>query len=373
MDVLLSFPSLLLAILIVTVLGRGLVNSVLAISIVYDPGLRARRARPGALASASRTSSPPTAPSASKDMRILLHRVFPNTLTPLVVQATLGFATAVLEIAGLGFLGLGVQPPDAEWGTMISRADRSILNAPHLVLFPGHPHLPQRARLQPPRRRAPRRPRPAERAPCLTSDVATPTATCRSLTCCPTTSRRPPRSTPCWRRRSASRRRSTRRRCSRCRGLRTWFFTGDGDVQAVDGVDLTVGRGEVLGLVGESGSGKSVTMLSVLRLVDKPGRIVAGTVRFDGIDLLDLRARRSCARSAATASRWSSSSRTRSLHPCYNAGCQISEVYEIHRNSSPQGGRREGGRDAARRSASPTPSGGRSRSRTSCRAARPSG
>ena len=70
-------------------------------------------------------------------MRILLHRVFPNTLTPLVVQATLGFATAVIEIAGLGFLGLGVQPPTAEWGTMISLAYRSILNAPHLVLFPG--------------------------------------------------------------------------------------------------------------------------------------------------------------------------------------------------------------------------------------------
>src|SRR5690606_40120607 len=58
------------------------------------------------------------------------------------------------------------------------------------------------------------------------------------------------------------------------RGLRTWFFTSGGVVKAVDGVDLTVGRGEVLGLVGESGSGKSVTFLSVMRLVDAPGRIV---------------------------------------------------------------------------------------------------
>ena len=67
----------------------------------------------------------------------LSHRVFPNTLTPLIVQATLGFATAVLEIAALGFLGLGVQPPDAEWGTMISAAYRNIFNSPHLVFWPG--------------------------------------------------------------------------------------------------------------------------------------------------------------------------------------------------------------------------------------------
>ncbi len=73
-----------------------------------------------------------------KTPRLLFHRVFPNTLTPLVVQSTLGFATAVLEIAGLGFLGLGVQPPGAEWGTMVSDGFRaSILSVPHLTIFPG--------------------------------------------------------------------------------------------------------------------------------------------------------------------------------------------------------------------------------------------
>src|SRR5947209_13254360 len=68
-------------------------------------------------------------------------------------------------------------------------------------------------------------------------------------------------------------------------GLRTWFFTSDGVVKAVDGVDLSVDKGQVLGLVGESGSGKSVTMFSALRLVASPGRVVDGTVRFDGIDV----------------------------------------------------------------------------------------
>jgi peptide/nickel transport system ATP-binding protein len=120
-------------------------------------------------------------------------------------------------------------------------------------------------------------------------------------------------------------------------GLRTWFHTGSGDVHAVDGVDLTVGRGEVLGLVGESGSGKSVTMLSALRLVDKPGRIVSGSVRFDGIDLVNLGKKELHAIRGNRISMVFQQPNA-SLHPCFNAARQISEVYEIHRNSSRKAG-----------------------------------
>ena len=114
--------------------------------------------------------------------------------------------------------------------------------------------------------------------------------------------------------------------------LQTWFHTRAGEVHAVDGVDLTVRKGEVLGLVGESGSGKSVTMLSVMRLVDQPGRIISGTVTFDGIDVLAL------PRNAMRSLRGDRISMifqqpNASLHPCFTAGVQISEVYEIHRNS----------------------------------------
>ena len=123
--------------------------------------------------------------------------------------------------------------------------------------------------------------------------------------------------------------------------LRTWFKTRAGEVHAVDGVDLTVRRGEVLGLVGESGSGKSVTMLSVMRLVDQPGRIVSGSVTFDGIDVLAL------PRNEMRSLRGDRISMifqqpNASLHPCFTAGEQISEVYEIHRNS-----RRSAGLDKA--------------------------
>jgi ABC-type dipeptide/oligopeptide/nickel transport system permease subunit len=137
MDVLLSFPSLLLAILIVTVLGRGLLNSILAISIVSVPTY-ARVVRAQVLTLKEQDFVTADRALGVGSWRVLLHRVFPNTLTPLVVQSTLGFATAVLEIAGLGFLGLGVQPPGAEWGTMVSDGFRaSILAKPHLSIFPG--------------------------------------------------------------------------------------------------------------------------------------------------------------------------------------------------------------------------------------------
>jgi oligopeptide/dipeptide ABC transporter ATP-binding protein len=112
-------------------------------------------------------------------------------------------------------------------------------------------------------------------------------------------------------------------------GLRTWFFTSDGIVKAVDGVDLAVAKGEVLGLVGESGSGKSVTMFSALRLVSPPGRTVAGDIHFDGRDVLamsrdELRALRGH-RVTMIFQQPNSS-----LNPCYRAGYQVGEVYEIH-------------------------------------------
>jgi oligopeptide/dipeptide ABC transporter ATP-binding protein len=112
-------------------------------------------------------------------------------------------------------------------------------------------------------------------------------------------------------------------------GLRTWFFTSDGIVKAVDGVDVSVCRGEVLGLVGESGSGKSVTMFSALRLVAEPGRIVDGSVTFDGIDVLALpdKQMRQIRGDRITMVFQQPNS---SLNPCYRAGHQIAEVYRVH-------------------------------------------
>ena len=116
-------------------------------------------------------------------------------------------------------------------------------------------------------------------------------------------------------------------------------------MKAVDGVDLSVGRGEVLGLVGESGSGKSVSMYSLLQLVSEPGRVVGGTVRFEGIDLLTLprkKLRDMCCEKISMIFQQPNSS----LNPCYDAGFQIGEVYEIHRKTRRKVSRQASGRDA---------------------------
>lgn len=136
MDVILGFPSLLLAIAIVSVLGPGLQNALIAIAIVSIPAY-ARVMRSQVLAikesdfvAASRALGAPWS-------QILLRRVVPNAMTPLVVLATLGVATAILEAAGLSFLGLGAQPPTAEWGTMLAAERNNLFTSPHLVFFPG--------------------------------------------------------------------------------------------------------------------------------------------------------------------------------------------------------------------------------------------
>ncbi len=136
MDVFLSFPALLLAIAVVTVLGPGLVNAILAISIVTIPAY-ARVTRSSVLSIREQEFVAADRALGVGQWRILWHRIFPNALTPLVVIGTLGVATAVLEIAALSFLGLGVQPPTAEWGSMLAAERNQVFTAPHLVFFAG--------------------------------------------------------------------------------------------------------------------------------------------------------------------------------------------------------------------------------------------
>ncbi len=136
MDILLAFPSLLLSIAIVAVLGPGLINALLAISFVSIP-VYARTVRASVLqvkeldfVSASRALG-------ASPLGLLVSHVLPNALTPLIVQATLGIASAILSAAALSFLGLGAAPPTPEWGLMLGEERNSLFNAPHLVFIPG--------------------------------------------------------------------------------------------------------------------------------------------------------------------------------------------------------------------------------------------
>ena len=136
MDVVLSFPSLILAIAIVTVIGSGLIQAQLAIGIVAIP-IYARLMRASVLSIKEREFVVASRALGESDRGILFRRILPNALTPLIVQGTLGIGGAVLEVAALSFLGLGAQPPTAEWGSMIGLNRNFIFNAPHLIIFPG--------------------------------------------------------------------------------------------------------------------------------------------------------------------------------------------------------------------------------------------
>jgi peptide/nickel transport system permease protein len=136
MDVLLAFPSLLLAIAIVTVLGPGLTNALLAIGIVSIPSY-ARVVRASVLSVREMDYVSATRALGGSNFDILFRRILPNAMTPLIVQGTLGIATAILDAAALSFLGLGAQPPMPEWGSMLGSERNQVFTAPHLVFYPG--------------------------------------------------------------------------------------------------------------------------------------------------------------------------------------------------------------------------------------------
>lgn len=136
MDVLLAFPSLLLAIAIVSVLGHGLQNALLAIAIVSIP-IYARVVRGSVLSIKEQEYVSASKALGGSPWHILFRRILPNSVPPLIVQGTLGVATAILDAAALSFLGLGAQPPTAEWGTMLGTERNQVFTAPHLVFFPG--------------------------------------------------------------------------------------------------------------------------------------------------------------------------------------------------------------------------------------------
>jgi dipeptide transport system permease protein len=136
MDILLVFPSLLLAIVIVAILGPGLFNAMLAVSIVTLPGYT-RLSRASALSELARDYVAATRCAGAGPFRLMFATVLPNCLAPLIVQVSLGFATAILDAAALGFLGLGAQPPTPEWGTMLAGALQFYQRAWWVLAFPG--------------------------------------------------------------------------------------------------------------------------------------------------------------------------------------------------------------------------------------------
>ncbi|MDR5682738.1 MAG: ABC transporter permease [Armatimonadota bacterium] len=136
MDIMLAFPGVILAIVLVTILGVGLVNVMIAVGIVSVP-VYARLVRGQVLGLKEQEFVDAARALGAGDGRIVFRHILPNTMAVLIVQTTLQVATAILSAAALGFLGLGVQQPTAEWGAMLSTARQYIQLAPHTLVFPG--------------------------------------------------------------------------------------------------------------------------------------------------------------------------------------------------------------------------------------------
>ncbi|WP_136651354.1 ABC transporter permease subunit [Paracoccus aeridis] len=136
MDIILAFPSLLLALVLVAVLGPGLTNAMIAIALVLQPHF-ARLTRAAVLAEKNREYVVAARVAGAGSMWLMFRTILPNCLAPLIVQGTMSFSNAILDAAALGFLGMGAQPPTPEWGTMLAEAREFILRAWWVVTLPG--------------------------------------------------------------------------------------------------------------------------------------------------------------------------------------------------------------------------------------------
>jgi len=136
MDIILAFPSLLLALVLVAVLGPGLTNAMIAIALVFQPHF-VRLTRAAVMAEKSRDYVVAAKVAGAGPLRLMFRTILPNCMAPLIVQATLSFSNAILDAAALGFLGMGAQPPTPEWGTMLAEAREFILRAWWVVTLPG--------------------------------------------------------------------------------------------------------------------------------------------------------------------------------------------------------------------------------------------
>lgn len=315
-DMLMAFPYILLALAIVAALGPGLMNALIAVAAVNVPFF-ARNIRGITVGIAHKEFVDAARLAGMRDREIILGEVLPNVLPVIVIAMSTTVGWMILETAGLSFLGLGSQPPQADLGSMLGEARAALITNPHTSVVPGamiliivmginllgdgvrdalDPRLKSGALSRPMPATAVDRPGglPVARTDSLLDIV----------------------------------------------DLQTEFRVRDRVYKAVGGVDLHVRKGECLGIIGESGSGKSVTALSVMGLVaSPPGVITGGAVHFDGQDIIgapyevlrSLRGRRVA---------YIFQDPLATLHPLYKVGDQLVEAIQSHETVSKSDARR---------------------------------
>ena len=274
-DMLMAFPYLLLALAIVAVLGPGLVHAMMAIIVVNVPFF-ARGVRGGALSIVHADFMAAARLSGLSDWRIVTSELLPNVMPGIVIGVSTTIGWMILETAGLSFLGLGAQPPQADLGGMLGEGRNLLQVAPHVATIPGVVILLLAIGIN------------------LVGDglrdVLDPKLKAGGLA---RASARTASAPGEERRRGLPLPGALARLPLAIRGLRTEFRVGRSVYAAVGGVDIAIGPGEAVGVVGESGSGKTVTALSVLGLVaSPPGSVVGGEILHHGEDLVEAGLRR---------------------------------------------------------------------------------
>lgn len=309
-DMLMAFPYILLALAIVAALGPGLLNALIAVAAVNIPFF-ARNIRGITVGIAHKEFVDAARLSGMTNTRIILSEVLPNVVPVIVIAMSTTVGWMILETAGLSFLGLGSQPPQADLGSMLGEARSALITNPHTSLVPGAMILiivmainllgdGVRDALDP-RLKSGALSRPM---PTTMVNRAGPI---------------PPASDDAL---------------LAVRDLQTQFHIRDRIYKAVDGVDLQVRPGECMGIIGESGSGKSVTALSIMGLVaSPPGVITGGAVHYKGQDLIGA-PYETLRKLRGDRVAYIFQDPLATLHPLYTVGDQLIEAMQAHHRVS---------------------------------------
>lgn len=307
-DMLMAFPYILLALAIVAVLGPGLMNALYAIAIVNIPFF-ARNVRGVTVTLRNREFVDAARLSGKGDARIILTEIFPNVLPVIVITMSTTVGWMILETAGLSFLGLGAQPPQADLGSMLGEGRRLIINAPHVATIPGLVIfiLVMSINLLGDGIRDlldPRLKSGALQKPAFRTRVAPDAGKNFS---------------------------GEQKGLVDVNDLHTEFHIGQENHQAVNGPSFHIKPGECLGIIGESGSGKSVTAMSLLGLVaSPPGIITQGQVVYDKENILgiaDTKLRHLRGNKIA----YIFQDPLSTLHPQFKIGDQLAEAMRVHK------------------------------------------
>ncbi|MFN4205998.1 MAG: dipeptide/oligopeptide/nickel ABC transporter permease/ATP-binding protein [Agrobacterium albertimagni] len=308
-DMLMAFPYILLALAIVAALGPGLMNALYAIAIVNIPFF-ARNVRGVTLGYAHREFVDAARLSGKGHLSVMFTEVLPNVAPVIVITMSTTAGWMILETAGLSFLGLGAQPPQADLGSMLGEGRAQLFTAPHVSIVPGVMIFLIVISLNvlgdgirdvlDPRLRSGALARPGP-----VTEIAT--------------DRNVPEN-------------SAQDAALSIEGLETGFRSGNDIIPAVRGISLHVKRGECLGLIGESGSGKSVTALSVMGLVaSPPGIIQSGAIYVGNEDVLAMPQTRLISLRGSRVSYVFQDPLT-TLHPMYPVGRQVEEAIAAHQS-----------------------------------------